>query len=339
MEIDNSVYGVLNYQQLENFCERMSINAENLKANFDGWRKLILYSDDKVFLFPRDPRGVKWLDIEIQAYEVLNEFNDIPVPVLFERVKDDTISYYEFAMVSRLKGTAYSKFEPELPISSVTKMLQNLANLFASWHNIPLESIPQKIKERELFDPKLYEWEIKTLNHATLKESLSSTYRILEDYLNKQGHELGKELLSKDTVDLWLYCLEEVVALSPVFLHSDIHEDQILIDSEENMKITGILDWETARIGNPVWEFNFFEWGYGIWKWRENFNDFRRMMWNTYLSKRKINLESLEGLNLFYALSEFLRSLDAPIAKNDESIDLSLLSLTEVTQKIRKEKK
>ena len=62
-------------------------------------------------------------------------------------------------------------------------------------------------------------------------------------------------------------------------------------------------------------------------------------MWETYLSKRKINLESLEGLNLFYNLSEFLRSLDAPIANNDESVNLSLISLTEVTQKIRKEKK
>ncbi|MHA1446957.1 MAG: phosphotransferase family protein [Candidatus Heimdallarchaeaceae archaeon] len=339
MEIDNSVYGVLNYQQLENFCRKMSVNAENLKANFDGWRKLILYSDDKVFLFPRDPRAVKWLDIEIQAYEVLNGFNDIPVPVLFERVKDDTISYYEFAVVSRLKGIIYSKFESELSIRSVTKMLRNLANLFASWHNIPLESIPQKIKERGLFDPKLYEWEIKTLNPATLKESLLSTYRILEDYLTKQDQELGKEFLSKDIVDLWNYCLEEIISLSPVLLHSDIHEDQILIESKENMEITGILDWETVWIGNPVWEFNFFEWGYGIWKWRKNFNDFRRMMWEIYLSKRKINLESLEGLNLFYALSEFLRSLDAPIANNDESIELSMLSLTEVTQKIRKEKK
>lgn len=339
MEIDNLVYGVLNYQQLENLCKRMSIPAENLKANFDGWRKLILYSDDKVFLFPRDPRGVEWLNIEIQAYEVLNEFNDIPVPVLFERVKDATISYYEFAVVSRLKGTAYSKFEPELTSRSVSKMLQNLANLFASWHNIPLESIPQKIKEREQFNPKLYEWEIIILNHTTLKESLLSTYRILEDHFTKQGQELGKELLSKDTVDLWFDVLEEVVALTPVFLHGDIHEDQILIDSKENMEISGILDWETVWIGNPVWEFNFFEWGYGIWKWRKNFNDFRRMMWETYLSRRKIKLESLEGLNLFYALSEFLRSLDAPIAKNDESIALSLLSLTEVTQKIRKEKK
>ncbi len=338
MKTDNSVFGVLNYEQFERFCDRMKLQPENIKANFDGWRKLVLESEDKVFLFPRDPRGVEWLDIEMLAYEVLNKEDYIPAPILFERVKDKSISYYEFAVVSRLKGIAYSKIDQGIPIKNVTEMLKNLAELFALWHDISLDSIPQKIKERDIYDPSIYEWEIKMLDPKTMKKSLLFSYKILENYLNKQDPKIGKELLSEDTVILWFDCLEEIVNLTPVLLHGDIHEDQILVASKENMEITGILDWETVRISNPVWEFNFFEWGYGIWEWRKNFNEFRRMMWKIYLRKRKLSLKSSEGINLFYSLSEFLRSLEKPIAKNEDSVILSLLSLVDATQKIREEK-
>ncbi len=338
MKIDSSVFGVLNYEQFERFCDKLKLKPEEVKANFDGWRKLVLESEDRVFLFPRDPRGVEWLEIEMLAYEILNEEHNIPAPNLIKRVEDPAISYYEFAVASKLKGIAYSKIEQGIPVANVTKVLNNLAEVFALWHDIPLEQIPQKIKEREIFDPSKYEWEIKILDHKTMKKSILVSYNILEDFLSKQDPIIGKELLSEDTVFLWIECLEEIVNLNPVFLHSDIHEDQIIVASEEDMEITGILDWETARIGNPVWEFNFFEWGYGIWEWRKNFNEFRRMMWKTYLNKRNLSLNSSEGLNLFYALSEFLRSLEKPIAKNEDSAILSLLSLADATQKIREEK-
>ena len=104
------------------------------------------------------------------------------------------------------------------------------------------------------------------------------------------------------------------------------------------MKITGILDWETVRIGNPVWEFNFYEWGYGIWDWRKKFNELRRMMWKIYLDKRGIKLENYEGLNVFYALSEFLKSLNKPIAEHENSIFLSLESLVEISEVLEREK-
>jgi aminoglycoside phosphotransferase (APT) family kinase protein len=338
MKIDNSVFGVLNYEQFEKFCDKMKLKPENIKANFDGWRKLVLESTDKVFLFPRDPNGVEWLDIEMLAYEVLNKQDYIPAPILFKRIKDQSISYYEFAVVSKLKGIAYSKLENNVTYENVKTMLRNLSELFALWHDIPLESIPQKIKDREIYDASKYEWEIRILDQKTMKKSLQVSYKILEDYLDKQDPQIGKELLSEDTILLWTDCLEEIVNLDHVLLHSDIHEDQILVSSEEDMEITGILDWETVRINNPVWEFNFFEWGFGIWEWRKNFNEFRRMMWKDYLKKRKINLKSSEGLNLFYALSEFLRSLEKPIANNEDSVILSVLSLVDSTQKIREEK-
>lgn len=338
MTLDKGIYGVLNWEQLEYFCKRFNLNPSQIKANFDGWRKVVLYTEDRVFMFPRDPRGIEWLDVEISAYELLNTYKDLPVPFLIERVKDEKISYYDFAVVSRLRGLAYSKYEKEITLEKLKKMLENLAELFALWHEIPLKKIPAKIRKRPIFDETIYQWELKILEQSTMEEAFNFVFKKLDNY-NKKNENNSFEILSNErTKNLWKNCIKEIISLEPVLLHSDIHEDQILIDTLENMKITGILDWETVRIGNPVWEFNFYEWGYGIWDWRKKFNELRRMMWKIYLDKRGIKLENYEGLNVFYALSEFLKSLNKPIAEHENSIFLSLESLVEISEVLEREK-
>jgi aminoglycoside phosphotransferase (APT) family kinase protein len=336
MTLDKCIYGVLNLQQLEYFCKRFNLTPTQIKTNFDGWRKVILYTEDRVFVFPRDPSVIEWLDVEIAAYELLSNYKNLPVPFLLERVRDERISYYEFAVVSRLKGLAYSKYEKDITLDKVEKMLKNLAELFALWHEIPLQEIPPKIRERSIYDESIYQWELKILNLSTMKEAFDFAFKELTRYIKENKENSFESLITESTKNLWEGCLREIVSLEPVFLHSDIHEDQILIETLENMKITGILDWETVRVGNPVWEFNFFEWGYGIWDWRKNFNELRRKMWKIYLDKRGIKLDNYEGLNVFYALSEFLKSLNKPIANHENSIILSLESLVEITKELKK---
>jgi aminoglycoside phosphotransferase (APT) family kinase protein len=46
-------------------------------------------------------------------------------------------------------------------------------------------------------------------------------------------------------------------------VHGDIHEDQLLA---EDGQLTGIIDWETARIDHPFWDFDLNEWGTGLWR-------------------------------------------------------------------------
>ncbi len=338
MTLDKCIHGVLNWQQLEYFCKRFDLDPSQIKANFDGWRKVILYTEDRVFMFPRDPRGIEWLDVEIAAYELLNNYKNLPVPSLLERVKDEKISYYDFAVVSRLRGLAYSKYEKEITFDKVEKMLENLAELFALWHEIPLQEIPTKIRKRTIFDETIYQWELEILKPTTMKKAFDLAFEELVKYIKKNGDSSFESLSTEKTKNLWENSLQEIISLEPVLLHSDIHEDQILIDTLESMKISGILDWETVRVGNPVWEFNFYEWGYGIWDWRKKFNELRRKMWKIYLDKRGIKLESYEGLNVFYALSEFLKSLNKPIAKHENSILLSLESLVEISKVLEKEK-
>ncbi len=344
MDVDNNVYAILNFEQLERFCKRMNVNPSTLKANFDGWRKHVLISDDRVFLFPRDPNGIEALDLEATAYEIMNRHPDFPVPKFIERVKDSQISYYEFVVISYLEGTAYSKFEKEVKEDDVIKMLTNLAVVLAKLHEIPLVDIPSKIQNSKIFNIMRYKWE-----EHILESVFEEAFDVVVDKVIKNTKRFSPNLL--DTFEsvklniLWKECLLEIRGLSPVFLHCDIHEDQILVESKENMKITGIIDWESVRVGNPVWEFNFYEWGFGIWKWSKNFPEFRKIMWKKYLEERNLKLKFNNGLDFFYTLSEFLivlnpeTTLTTLIGKNqEESIKICLERLANLTITMEKER-
>ncbi|MCG3221240.1 MAG: aminoglycoside phosphotransferase family protein [Candidatus Heimdallarchaeota archaeon] len=342
MEVDDRIYGILNYKQLEFFCKRFNIEPTELHANFDGWRKLVLYTEDKVFLFPRDPSGVFWLDMETTVYELFNDYPNLPVPRFFEKVKDDKINYYDFTVASRLKGIPYSKIEEDVTLKEVSRMLTNLSSVFALWHEIPIQKLPGKIMQRtELFDENQYKWEIQLLSPKTMQKAVNHVHQEVIKYAGKSHKELLRILDSDQTKSIWNQCLTELVSLSHVLVHADIHEDQILVESKDNMKITGILDWETVMYGHPVWEFNFFEWGLRIWNWWEYFTDFRRTMWKTYLDKRGIELNTLEGLDLFYSLSEFLiilkpgKSLRNLIGNDfSNSLKLCLEKLVNITERL-----
>jgi aminoglycoside phosphotransferase (APT) family kinase protein len=65
-----------------------------------------------------------------------------------------------------------------------------------------------------------------------------------------------------------------------VLVHGDIHEHQLLADGD---RITGILDWETARVDHPFWDFDLGEWGTGLWRQhRAGFSALWATAWREY---------------------------------------------------------
>jgi aminoglycoside phosphotransferase (APT) family kinase protein len=43
-------------------------------------------------------------------------------------------------------------------------------------------------------------------------------------------------------------------------VHGDIHDGQLLADGD---RLTGIIDWETARTDHPYWDLDPGQWGTG----------------------------------------------------------------------------
>jgi aminoglycoside phosphotransferase (APT) family kinase protein len=106
----------------------------------------------------------------------------------------------------------------------------------------------------------------------------------------------------------WTELLEAAAQHRPVLVHGDIHEDQLLVVDDQ---LSGILDWETARIDHPFWDFDLGEWGTGLW--RRHRHDFSRLWstaWHAYASARGLDTDSAP-LETAFRLRQALYLLDS----------------------------
>src|ERR1039457_1611041 len=91
-------------------------------------------------------------------------------------------------------------------------------------------------------------------------------------------------------VSAWADLLASAAQLAPVLVHGDIHEDQLLADGD---RLTGIIDWETARVDHPFWDFDLGEWGTGLWRRRRrDFSALWARGWRVYAQARGLDVGS-----------------------------------------------
>jgi len=303
----NPISAVLTPRQLGKLCRVFSLQPSDLETDFDGWCKHVLMSRDVVFLFPRNPRFVRAMRRELSLYEHFAGLGPPTLPELIKRVKDGEISYYEFGAVTRLRGVPFSAFLRELSPDRMEKVLVNLAEAIAVWHSIPAAELPEFLSLPTRPAPKrinLDNWHRKVLSPATAEEAVSFIYRFVRR-TSPGGSLPGIIAREAETKARWTTAIRDLAELRHVLVHGDVHEGHILVEPP-SLKITGVVDWQTARMDNPVWDFNFGEWGMGICKWWDHLMSFRRLMWQRYLEARAMRLSTPEGLNLFYTLWDMI---------------------------------
>ena len=77
-------------------------------------------------------------------------------------------------------------------------------------------------------------------------------------------------------------------------------------------RLTGIIDWETARIDHPFWDFDFGEWGTGLWRRRRrDFSALWARGWRAYAGTRGLDTDS-RPLETAFRLRHALRLLEDP---------------------------
>jgi hypothetical protein len=96
-----------------------------------------------------------------------------------------------------------------------------------------------------------------------------------------------------------------VAVMEDECIHGDINEGQILVD--DTLAVTGILNWETAGAGYPLKDFDFGEWGYGIFAWEQRFDILRQQMWEAYARARDGKLPSWQAVHRCFCLLEILQ--------------------------------
>lgn len=311
MSINPSLYALFNPAQLERFCELFGEDPSSLVASFVGWNKLVVLSPTHVYLIPRDPSKIPQLEKELDLAVSFEEFPEIPLPRLVQRIKDTHLSYYEVGVVERFHGQLFSDILDSLAYPQLQDFMTSLATLIARWHSIPTTQLPSSLSGMHFSTPKLMvdSWTRKMLDPLTVSEAVAFVLGEIKKVSNSAVAEQVRYLTSDPVRKVWTQVLVELALLDPVLVHGDLHEDQLFVEvkPDKTCVIKGVIDWETARLDNPVWDFNFGEWGVPLWeKYVHQFLKLRRDMWENYCRQRRLKMTSLHGLHLYYLLRDFL---------------------------------
>jgi aminoglycoside phosphotransferase (APT) family kinase protein len=282
--VGRAINAVLAPPQAERFASLIGVDLDRLVLNVSGWNKLVLVDSDRVFLFPRSAIGVEWFEREIAAYRVLAGAHLSVVPRLLGRWEDPEIYPFPFAAVTRLPGEVPA--EPEA-------LIEQLGQAIACWHE--LEPLPMDwARPARHHDVSYHRWLRRALDPAT---SVSA------------AAEAAGRLDRPGRASVWADLLARAAKLAPVLVHGDIHEDQLLAAGGQ---LTGIIDWETARVDHPFWDFDLGEWGTGLWRRsRRDFSALWSRGWGAYAQTRGLDTDS-RPLETAFRLRHALRLLADP---------------------------
>lgn len=276
-----TIRAILTPPQEDAFRELCDVRGA-VETHFHGWSKRVILTHDRVFLFPRDHTKLPNLDREATALEVLETCAH--VPRLIARRQDDRISPYFFLEVARVAGAPFygEVYEPA-ELSIVLDLMTQLGSAIADWHEQSAVDLAPALRAELLRKPDV------------LARAL-------------QGDPAGLVTEAATVLELpvqasWIDAIEAVQSLSPVLTHGDVHGEQLMIDTGT---LTGIIDWETAAIDNPLRDFNFREWGRGWYRAHErDFPALRERLWKSYaVGRASAPLPDWRTVHLFFSLIE-----------------------------------
>jgi aminoglycoside phosphotransferase (APT) family kinase protein len=259
------VWAVLIPPQLARFRALTGVGDAHLEIDFTGWNKYVVLDATRAFLFPRRPSNVEWFHRELAAYRALEPTALTVVPHLIGEWFDESVYPFPFAAVTRMRGV-------QPPDASV--LAAALGRAIAEWHSIEPPELPGARPPAHHDLPHM-RWLRRALDPATTLAAVA---------------EAAERLDRSDCVGRWTEMLGSAARHHHVLVHGDIHEDQLLaVDGE----LTGILDWETARVDHPFWDFDLGEWGTGLWRrHRRDFSHLWAVMWHAYASERGLDTDS-----------------------------------------------
>jgi aminoglycoside phosphotransferase (APT) family kinase protein len=263
--VGRPVNAVLAPPQAERFAAVAGVDLNRLVLNVTGWNKLVLLDCDRVFLFPRSAIGVEWFERELAAYRALAQTQLAIVPRLLACWEDPDIYPFPFAAVSRLRGQVPA--EPEA-------LIDQLGRAIACWHELEPPALAGARPPGHL-DAAAHRWLRRALDPATSAGAAAEA----ADLLGRPAR-----------APVWTDLLASAAQLPAVLVHGDIHDGQLLADGG---RLTGIIDWETARVDHPFWDFDLGQWGTGLWRRRRrDLSALWARGWRAYAQARGLDVGS-----------------------------------------------
>ncbi len=277
--------------RLRQLLDQADLTRVTLTA--EGWHRYAILAADRVLLLPRDHRWVPGLDREAAALTVL-EGAGVPAPRLLERLDDPRLWPYPVSVVSRYRARSWAAYQWAATTEEVARMLAGLGRVIAGYHAIDVATLPEPIAGPPPASPDPFEAQLRHLADHIVAGRLERTARALAAAAG----------LPPARPQRWLETVQPLLRMAPTLVHRDINEGQILIDSDPaaQRRVCGLIDWESAGVQHPLSDFDFGEWGPGIWEHESDFGLLRRALWQSYAEARGIELPDWRALHLLMTI-------------------------------------
>lgn len=262
--------------RVRDLCARVGLDLDGvIEANFTGWCKLVVLGPDVAVLVPRNHTMVDPLAREVRALGVLAPHGIAAVPAVREVIDDPDLGPYPFVVCDRLPGVPLADVIEQVPPAELAALFADLGRRIAGWHAVPPVGTGLPGGPR-----------------PASSGPAASVVEILGD--------LGVAAANRATA--------RAASLDKVVVHGDLHEGQLLVDPTQPDRVTGVLDWQTARIDHPFVDFDLGEWGTAMWRaHRRDFAALRSAAWSAYADARGLPDDLGPTFELFHAASHLRR--------------------------------
>ena len=223
----------MNPQELIQLIQRdTGLAAQKSNMLLDGWDNLVLeVNNELIFRFTRRPEILEQHLKELELLPLLNKHLTLQVP---EPIYHQTDSPPYYTGYKKIPGKPITKeTNQETIIHTLTEFLRELQQID---HN-SLQKTPR-------FTPNSWKKEYHELYQRITKEAYPS---------------LGPQIQSRITKEFNAF-LETKLQFKPTICHRDLGIEHIL---ESGNRITGIIDWGDACIGDPAFDLTGIFMGLG----------------------------------------------------------------------------
>jgi len=209
-----------------------------------GWDSFVLeVNGELIFRFPMRDDVIPYLQNELRLLPLLEQALSTPIPH-FDYIGHGDANYpYMFVGYRKLGGVALE--DESITSEQLVALTPALATFLSELHSFPVEqAIQAGVQEH---------------TPGQWRERYQGRY---EDLQRRVFPLLDEELRMKSAW-LWEDFLDDraLFVFQPVLIHCDLACEHILCDLEHG-RLTGVIDWGDATIGDPTMDF------VGLHDWR-----------------------------------------------------------------------